>query len=61
LVLNSSDVHYDTFEDYVVIRFRIDGILVDIFRLTHKEYKPVLERLKYSSALKLNITDIPQD
>ncbi|MFK7779667.1 MAG: hypothetical protein QM490_00840, partial [Candidatus Gracilibacteria bacterium] len=26
LVLNSSDVHYDTFEDYVVIRFRIDGI-----------------------------------
>ncbi len=61
MVLNSSDVHYDTFEDYVVIRFRIDGILVDIFRLTHKEYKPVLERLKYSSALKLNITDIPQD
>jgi type IV pilus assembly protein PilB len=35
--------------------------LVDIFRLTHKEYKPVLERLKYSSSLKLNITNIPQD
>jgi len=61
LVLNSSDVHYDTFEDYVVIRFRIDGILVDIFRLTHKEYKTVLERLKYSSGLKLNIVDVPQD
>lgn len=61
LVLNSSDVHYDTFKDYVVVRFRIDWILVDIFRLTHKEYKPVLERLKYSSALKLNITDVPQD
>lgn len=61
LVLWSSDVHYDTFEDYVVVRFRIDGVLVDIFRLTHKEYKPVLERLKYSSSLKLNITNIPQD
>ncbi len=61
LVLGSSDVHYDTFEDYVIIRFRIDGILVDIFRLTHKEYKPILERLKYSSSLKLNITNIPQD
>ena len=61
LVLWSSDVHYDTFEDYVVVRFRIDWVLVDIFRLTHKEYKPVLERLKYSSALKLNITTIPQD
>jgi len=54
-------VHYDTFEEYVVVRFRIDGILVDIFKLTHKEYKPVLERLKYASGLKLNIFDIPQD
>jgi len=61
LVLWSSDIHYDTFDNYVVIRFRIDGILVDIFRLTNKEYKPVLERLKYSSSLKLNITNIPQD
>ena len=61
LVLGSSDVHYDTFEDYVVVRFRIDWVLVDIFRLTHKEYKPILERLKYSSSLKLNITNIPQD
>ncbi|MDP2090678.1 MAG: GspE/PulE family protein [Candidatus Gracilibacteria bacterium] len=61
LVLGSSDVHYETFDDYVVVRFRIDGVLVDIFRLTLKEYKPVLERLKYSSALKLNITNIPQD
>lgn len=61
LVLWSSDVHYETFDDYVVVRFRIDWVLVDIFRLTLKEYKPVLERLKYSSALKLNITNIPQD
>ena len=61
LVLWSSDVHYDTFDDYVIVRFRIDGVLVDIFKLTHKEYKPVLERLKYSSALKLNITTVPQD
>ena len=61
LVLGSSDIHYDTFEQYIVVRFRIDWILVDIFRLTHKEYKPVLERLKYSSSLKLNIIDVPQD
>jgi len=61
LVLWWSDVHYDTFEDYVVVRFRIDWVLVDIFRLTHKEYKTVLERLKYASSLKLNITNIPQD
>lgn len=61
LVLWSSDIHYEVFENYVVVRFRIDGVLVDIFRLEHKEYKLVLERLKYSSSLKLNITNIPQD
>lgn len=61
LVLWSSDIHYEVFEDYVVVRFRIDGVLVDIFRISYKEYKLILERLKYSSGLKLNITDIPQD
>lgn len=61
LVLGSSDVHYEAFKEYVVVRFRIDWILVDIFRLTKKEYKPILERLKYASGLKLNIFDIPQD
>ncbi len=57
----SSDVHYECFEEYVVVRFRIDGVLVDIFRLTHAQYKKIVERLKYSSNLKLNISNIPQD
>jgi type II secretory ATPase GspE/PulE/Tfp pilus assembly ATPase PilB-like protein len=41
-------MHFDCYENYVVIRFRIDGILADIFKLTHKEYKFILERMKYS-------------
>ena len=41
LVLGSSDIHFDCYETYVVIRFRIDGVLVDIFKLTHREYKSV--------------------
>lgn len=61
LVLWSSDIHYEVFEKYIVVRFRIDGILVDIFNLEPREYKLILERLKYSSNLKLNITNIPQD
>lgn len=61
LVLWSSDIHFDCYEQYVVIRFRIDGVLVDIFRLEHKQYKSILERMKYASNLKLNISNIPQD
>jgi len=36
-------------------------VLVDIFKLTHAEYKKVVERLKYASSLKLNISNVPQD
>lgn len=61
LVLGASDVHYECYEGYIVVRFRIDGVLVDIFKLTHKEYKKILERLKYAANLKLNITNVPQD
>lgn len=61
LVIGSSDVHYECFESYIVVRFRIDGVLVDIFRLSHAQYKKIVERLKYAASLKLNISNIPQD
>lgn len=61
LSFGSSDVHFDIRETWTQIRFRIDWYLVDIFELSKQHYKLVLERLKYKSDLKLNITDIPQD
>lgn len=61
LNLWSSDVHYDNTEHDIVVRFRIDWVLVDIFHLEKKHYKLFLERLKHSSNLKLNITNVPQD
>lgn len=61
LVLWWSDVHFETFEEFIIVRYRIDWILVDIFKFTLKEYKSILERIKYSSSLKLNIKNIPQD
>lgn len=57
----SSDVHYDMREADTQLRFRIDGRLTDIFTLSKIQYKLILERLKYKSDLKLNITNIPQD
>ncbi len=61
LELRASDIHYEVKETFVDLRFRIDGILVTLFSLSPKDYKILLERLKYESALKLNISDIPQD
>ncbi|MCH8518792.1 GspE/PulE family protein [Candidatus Gracilibacteria bacterium] len=61
LIIGSSDLHYEVYEKEVKIRFRIDGLLVDVFSLTNAEYKKIIERLKYAAGLKLNITHIPQD
>ena len=61
LALGSSDIHYDTSEADIAVRIRIDGELVTIATLEKQEYKLLLERLKYKSNLKLNITEIPQD
>jgi len=61
LGLGSSDIHYDNSEHDVAIRMRIDGDLVTMTSLEKSEYKLLIERLKYKSNLKLNITDIPQD
>lgn len=40
---------------------RIDGELINVMILSKPEYKLLLERLKYKSNLKLNLTEIPQD
>lgn len=61
LALGSSDIHYDTSETAIAVRLRIDGELVTVATLEKTEYKLLLERLKYKSNLKLNITEIPQD
>ncbi len=61
LGLGSSDIHYDMNDEAVSVRMRIDGVLANIFVLSLPEYKLLLERLKYKSELKLNITNIPQD
>ena len=61
LSLGGSDIHYDVCEASIHVRLRIDGNLVTVFELTTVEYKLVLERLKYKSNLKLNLTQIPQD
>lgn len=61
LALGSSDIHYDIDEKETKVRLRIDGSLVTIMTMSLQEYKLILERVKYKSNLKLNLTNIPQD
>ncbi len=61
LSLEASDLHLEPEEEEAKLRFRIDGILQDVFVFEPKIYRLLLSRIKLLSRLKLNVTDRPQD
>lgn len=58
---NASDIHFEPEEDYIGIRYRIDGVLQQI-RLLHKMFwAGLVVRLKVMSGLDLTEQRMPQD
>lgn len=58
---DASDVHIEPQEDKVRLRFRLDGVLHDIFFFDFKIFNLLLSRIKLVSGLKLNVHDKGQD
>lgn len=61
LKVDSSDVHVEAEEKGIVVRYRIDGVLHDVAVLPKEQWKKFISRIKLLSALKINVTDKPQD
>lgn len=61
LSMSASDVHFEPEEVEVHLRYRLDGVLVDVLSLDHETYRLVLSRMKLLSGMKLNITGEAQD
>jgi len=61
LSLKSSDVHIEPEEDFVQVRYRLDGVLTELTRFEHSTYKLILSRIKLLSGIKLNIRENSQD
>lgn len=58
----ASDIHFESEEKGIRIRYRVDGLLHDVFTgLSHDVYRFLVSRIKLLSNLKLNVTDSPQD
>jgi len=57
----ASDIHIEPEENTIRIRFRIDGVLIEVLTLDPETYKAVLTRVKLLSGLKINIHDASQD
>ncbi|MBI4133117.1 Flp pilus assembly complex ATPase component TadA, partial [Candidatus Uhrbacteria bacterium] len=57
----SSDIHIEAEEQDVKVRFRIDGVLVDVAKLPREMWTRIISRIKLISGLKINVTNRPQD
>jgi len=57
----ASDIHIEPREDYVSIRYRIDGILKEANKLPKKVHGALVSRIKILSNLKIDERRAPQD
>ncbi len=57
----ASDIHYQPEETHTTVRFRIDGVLQEIFEMDKKTYDYLVNQLKYQCKMKLNVNTEPQD
>lgn len=58
---NASDIHIEPFEEYIRIRYRIDGSLVDMLNLTIDNLPALVTRIKILANLNIAEKRIPQD
>lgn len=58
---NASDVHIEPREDYIQVRYRIDGVLKEVNRLPKNVIDPLTSRIKILANLKIDERRVPQD
>ena len=61
LAVNASDVHLEPEEGYVLLRYRLDGVLQELIHIDPETYQLVLSRIKIISGMKLNVKKDSQD
>jgi general secretion pathway protein E len=61
IILQASDIHIETLKDSLIIRFRIDGILVQFFNLPYKLYPIISSILKLFASLDISQKRLPQN
>ncbi|HSW79428.1 MAG TPA: GspE/PulE family protein [Candidatus Saccharimonadales bacterium] len=57
----ASDIHIEPRENYVSVRYRVDGVLREANKLPKKIHNAVVSRIKILSNLKIDERRVPQD
>ncbi|MDH5525371.1 MAG: GspE/PulE family protein [Desulfobulbaceae bacterium] len=58
---DASDIHIESFEDHLLVRFRIDGVLIKRLSLATDIAAPLLSRLKIMAKMDITERRRPQD
>ena len=58
---SASDIHIEPREEYVQVRYRIDGVLKEVNRLPRNVLNALVSRIKILSNLKIDERRVPQD
>lgn len=58
---SASDIHIEPREDYVQVRYRIDGVLKEVNKLPRNVHGALVSRIKILSNLKIDERRVPQD
>lgn len=59
--IGSSDIHFEVFEDEARVRLRIDGVLVEKYRIPKENYLELVNKIKIDSNLDITEKRLPQD
>ncbi len=57
----ASDIHIEPQEDYILVRYRVDGVLREANKLPKKVHNGLVSRIKILSNLKIDERRVPQD
>jgi general secretion pathway protein E len=61
IIEKASDIHIEPYDDRVVVRFRVDGVLREVRTIPKKYQSSVTTRIKILSKLNIAESRIPQD
>lgn len=61
LATKASDIHIEPEEEFTRVRYRLDGVLVEVVKFDSETYRLMLSRIKLLSGLKINIKEMAQD
>jgi type IV pilus assembly protein PilB len=59
--LQASDIHLEVFDNFIIVRYRIDGVLHEILRIPKEVHAAIIARIKMLGELKIDEHSKPQD